>query len=111
MAFKGERGPPGNPGLSSPGVKSVFCSGLATRHCLHSSLNLAGKWRLTDHRPLLGRRLSLLLQPQHWHQSLMGGMLALPSADPGSVLEDEASSARRREAPLRKVLGSSCESD
>ena len=39
----------------------MFCSGLATRHFLHSSLNLAGKWRQTDHRPFLGRRLSLLL--------------------------------------------------
>ena len=179
----------------------MFCSGLATRHFLHSSLNLAGKWRQTDHRPFLGRRLSLLFhhphwllargtlhrwgenphaqlishvqlfatpwniahraplstglsrqeycsglpfpspgdlpdpgikpkstashvleggffttgklpgKPQHWHQSLMGGLLALPSADPGSVLEDEASSTQCREIPLRKVLGSSCESD
>ena len=40
-----------------------------------------------------------------------GWMLALPSADPGSVLEDEASSTQCREIPLRKVLGSSCESD
>lgn len=84
---------PGNPGLSSPGVKSVFCSGLASRHFLHSSLNLVGKWRQADHRLFLGRRLSLLLQPQHWHQSPMGRMLALPSADPGPVLEGEASSA------------------
>ena len=50
-------------------------------------------------------------KPQHWHQSLMGGLLALPSADPGSVLEDEASYTQCREIPLRKVLGSSCESD
>ena len=44
----------------------MFCSGLATRHFLHSSLNLAGKWRQTDHRPFLGRRLSLLLHHPHW---------------------------------------------
>ena len=89
----------------------MFCSGLASRHFLHSFLNLVGKWRQVDHRLFLGRRLSLLLQPQHWPQSLMGRMLALPSADPGPVLEGEASSARCREIPLRKVLGSSCESD
>ena len=44
----------------------MFCSGLATRHFLHSSLNLAGKWRQTDHRPFLGRRLSLLFHHPHW---------------------------------------------